>query len=300
MLTERKSFWTILREYSIILLGLTMYVLAWSVFLIPNNMVGGGVSGLGAVIQYATGFNISYSFFLINSVLLLIGLKVLGKSFGTKTVFAVIVVSLLLKFIPNLIPEVFINEFAHENGKLTCALFGGALSGVGIALTFSQGGSSGGTDIIALVINKYRSISPGKILVSLDILIISSSLLIPSDSSLGVKIATVIYGFITAGVFSYTLDLLLTGDKQCVQIMIFSQKYEEIGDAMTREAHRGATAIHSQGWYTKQESKIIVVISKKQECGQILNLVKRIDETAFVSVTNVRGVFGKGFEQIKK
>ena len=299
MLTQR-TFWTGVKEYVIILLGLVLYVSAWSVFLLPNNMVGGGVSGLGAIIQYATGFNISYTYFIVNAVLIVIALKILGKSFGAKTVFAVIVTTILFRFIPDIIPTDFINEFAHENGRLTCALFGGALSGLGIAITFTQGGSSGGTDIIALIINKYRSISPGSIIVSIDVLIISSTLLIPSAGSFGTRLATVIYGFVTSAVFSYTLDLFLNGNKQCVQIMVFSRKYAEIADAITKEAHRGVTAIHSEGWYTHTESEIVTVVARKQESSQILRIIKKVDDTAFVSVGNVSGVFGKGFEQIKK
>ncbi len=299
MLTQR-TFWTGVKEYVIILLGLVLYVSAWSVFLLPNNMVGGGVSGLGAIIQYATGFKISYTYFIVNAVLLVIALKILGKSFGAKTVFAVIVTTILFRFIPDIIPTDFINEFAHENGRLTCALFGGALSGLGIAITFTQGGSSGGTDIIALIINKYRSISPGSIIVSLDVLIISSTLLIPSAGTFGTRLATVIYGFVTSAVFSYTLDLFLNGNKQCVQIMVFSRKYADIADAITQEAHRGVTAIHSEGWYTHTESEIVTVVARKQESSQILKIIKKVDDTAFVSINNVSGVFGKGFEQIKK
>ena len=294
------TFWSILKEYVIIALGLLLYVCAWSVFLLPNNMVGGGVSGMGAIIQYATGFKISYTYFIVNAVLLVIALKILGKSFGAKTIFAVIVTTVLFRVIPDVIPSDFINEFAHENGRLTCALFGGALSGLGIAITFTQGGSSGGTDIIALIINKYRSISPGSIIVSLDVLIISSTLLIPSAGTFGTRLATVIYGFVTSAVFSYTLDLFLNGNKQCVQIMVFSKKYAEIADAITKEAHRGVTAIHSEGWYTHTESEIVTVVARKQESSQILRIIKKVDDTAFVSVSNVSGVFGKGFEQIKK
>ena len=294
------TFWSILKEYVIIALGLLLYVCAWSIFLLPNNMVGGGVSGMGAIIQYATGFKISYTYFIVNAVLLVIALKILGKSFGAKTIFAVIVTTVLFRVIPDVIPSDFINEFAHENGRLTCALFGGALSGLGIAITFTQGGSSGGTDIIALIINKYRSISPGSIIVSLDVLIISSTLLIPSAGTFGTRLATVIYGFVTSAVFSYTLDLFLNGNKQCVQIMVFSKKYAEIADAITKEAHRGVTAIHSEGWYTHTESEIVTVVARKQESSQILRIIKKVDDTAFVSVSNVSGVFGKGFEQIKK
>jgi uncharacterized membrane-anchored protein YitT (DUF2179 family) len=263
-------------------------------------MVGGGVTGISAIIQYCTGFEVSYSYFIINIILLLFSLKILGKGFGVKTVFAIIVTSVLFKIVPTSIPESFINEIAIQNGKLLCSIFGGALSGLGVALTFTQGGSSGGTDIIALMINKYRTISPGKILVFLDMFIIASSLIIPSEGNWGHKLATMIYGYIMAGVFSFTMDVFLNGNRQSVQILIFSKKYNEIADRITKEARRGATVINAQGWYTKEEGKVVMVIVRKNESNSIFRIVKEVDNTAFLSVGNVMGVYGKGFEQIKK
>ncbi|MCK9625187.1 MAG: YitT family protein [Bacteroidales bacterium] len=295
-----KKIFLEVKAYLIITLGLLCYTLAWSVFIIPNNMVGGGVTGISAIIQYCTGFEVSYSYFIINTILLLFSLKVLGKGFGVKTVFAIIVTSILFKIVPTSIPESFINEIAIQNGKLLCSIFGGALSGLGVALTFTQGGSSGGTDIIALMINKYRTISPGKILVFLDMFIIASSLIIPSEGNWGHKLATMIYGYIMAGVFSFTMDVFLNGNRQSVQILIFSKKYNQIADRITKEARRGATVINAQGWYTKEEGKVVMVIVRKNESNLIFRIVKEVDNTAFLSVGNVMGVYGKGFEQIKK
>ena len=161
-----KRVLTVLKEYIIITLGLLCYTAGWDIFIIPHEMVGGGVSGIGALIYYATGFPVSYSYFIINFVLLLIALKVLGKGFGFKTVFAICMASLFFKILPDIIPQSFIDEIAISNGKLMSAIIGGAISGVGITLTFSQGGSTGGTDIIALMITKYRNVSPGKIITS--------------------------------------------------------------------------------------------------------------------------------------
>lgn len=295
-----KKIFSTIKSYFIITVGLLCYVLAWSVFIIPNNMVGGGVTGIAAIIQYCTGFEVSYSFFIINGLLLLIALKVLGKGFGAKTVYAIFVTSLMFKVVPTIISDSFINEIAVENGKLLCTIFGGALSGFGVSLTFSQGGSSGGTDIIALMINKYRSISPGKILVIIDMIIIASSLIIPSDGNWGHRLATVIYGYVMAGVFSFTVDVFISGNKQSVQIFIFSKKYAEIADKITHEAKRGVTVMNGQGWYSKEDGKLLLVVVRKNESNGILRLVKEIDNTAFVSVGSVMGVYGKGFDQIKK
>ena len=289
-----------IKSYAIITLGLVFYVLAWSVFVIPHHLVGGGVTGISAVIQYCTGFNVSYSFFIINAVLLLIALKVLGPSFGVKTVYAMVVTSLLLRFMPMLIPEDFIRIIALENGKLLSVIIGGTLSALGISLTFSQGGSSGGTDIIALMITKYRAVSPGRILLILDVFIIGSSLIVPTEGSWGVRVANLMYGYMMAGVFSVALDLFVSGSKQSVQIFIFSKKYEKIADRITGDVHRGVTALEGKGWYTKTESTVLLVIARKPELKLLLNLIKEEDPQAFISVGSVTGVYGYGFDTIKK
>jgi uncharacterized membrane-anchored protein YitT (DUF2179 family) len=274
-------------------------VTAWSVFIIPNNLVGGGVAGISAIIQYWTGFEVSYSFFIINAVLLLVALKVLGRGFGFKTIYAIVVSSLLFKVIPELIPTSFIQEIAINNGLMLCCFIGGALDGLGMALTFAHGGSTGGTDIVALIINKYRNISPGKILVVLDIIIISSSMIVPSDGTWGYKFAIVVYGFIMSGVCSFTLDMFLSGTKQSVKILIFSKLYDVIADRILEETERGVTIVNTRGWYTKEEGKVVIVIVRKTELPHVLRIVKEIDKKAFLSVGSVMGVYGEGFEQIK-
>jgi uncharacterized membrane-anchored protein YitT (DUF2179 family) len=297
---DKTKFLSTLKSYAIITLGLILYVLAWVVFIMPHQLVGGGVTGISAVIQYCTGFHVSYSFFIINGILLLIALKILGPAFGVKTVYAMIVTTLLLRFLPMVIPQEFIRIIALDNGKLLSVIIGGMLSALGISLTFSQGGSSGGTDIVALMITKYRAISPGKILLILDIFIIGSSLIVPTEGSWGVRVANLVYGYVMAGVFSVALDLFVSGSKQSVQIFIFSKNYQKIADRITNDVHRGVTALDGKGWYTKTESTVLVVVARKQELKFLLNLIKEEDPQAFISVASVSGVYGSGFDVIKK
>lgn len=297
---KTKRIFTVIKEYLIITLGLLCYTAGWVIFVIPHGMVGGGVSGMGALIYYATGFPVSYSYFLINIILLLIALKVLGKGFGFKTVFAVVIASVFFKILPELIPETFIQEIAISNGKLMSAIIGGAISGVGIALTFSQGGSTGGTDIVALMITKYRNVSPGKIILYLDIFIIASSILLPNDLNMGAKFANVVYGYIITGLCASTLDLLLSGMKQSIQMFIFSKNYASIADRITNELRRGVTVLDGQGWFSKQSGKVLLVIAKKTDMNYIYKIVKDEDKDAFMSEGSVRGVYGQGFDQIKK
>lgn len=297
---ETKKVLATVKSYLLITLGLLLYTLAWSVFILPNNLVGGGVTGASAIIQYCTGFNVSYSYFIINVVLLLIAWRVLGSGFGVKTVFAMVITSVFLRFVPMAISQSFIDEFALQNGKLLCAIIGGVVAGFGVGITFTEGGSSGGTDIIALIINKYRAISPGKVIMIIDVIIIASSLIIPSDGNWGTRIATLAYGYVFAGLFSTTVDLTVSGTKQSVQIFIFSNKYSQIADRISNEAHRGVTILKGLGWYSKEERDVVMVVARKHDSPFILNLVKEEDPHAFITMSSVMGVFGKGFERIKK
>jgi len=299
METTAKTIFTGIKEYTLIALGLLIYSLGWVVFLIPNGLVGGGVTGVSAIIFYMSGFPVSYSYLIINSVLLVLAIKILGKGFGIKTIYAVAVASFFLKFLPGVIPPELIEDIAIGNGKLLSAIIGGACAGAGIALTFTQGGSSGGTDIIALIINKYRNISPGRLILMMDIIIIASSLLIPTDGSLGSRVAVVIYGYVLIGVSGYTIDLVLSGARQSIQIFIFSKRHEEIAERITAIG-RGVTVINAMGWYTKQEGKVLMVIVRRTESNYVYKVVREIDRNAFLSVGNVMGVYGQGFDEMKR
>ena len=297
--TFRKALVTF-KEYLLITVGLLLYTLAWAVFLLPNNLVGGGITGLGSIIQYSTGFNVAYSYIIINTVLVLIAMKVLGGGFGAKTIYALIVTALFLRFLPGMVPQEFITNFTADNGKLMCVIFAGAMVGLGIALTFAQGGSTGGTDIIALMVSKFYRVSPGTVIAVLDLLIIGSSMLIPNGASLSDKLLILLYGFVLTGVTNYTLDFAINGRRQSVQLFIISDQYDTLTDRICNEIHRGVTLLDSQGGYSKHTGKLVVVIVKRTETSKILKLIKEVDPDAFISIGNVSEVYGKGFEPIKK
>jgi len=304
---SRKQIWSFFKEYLLITTGILSYVLGWTIFLVPNNLIGGGVTGLSSIIQYATGgvIKIGYSYFAINVILLVAALFLLGKSFGAKSVYAIILASVGLNVFQDIIPQDIIQTLAIDNGKLMCVIIGGLMAGVGIGMTISQGGSTGGTDIIALIVNKYRNVSPGRMILSMDVVIILSSLLVPSYTPAGElvpfteKIITVVYGLILITVCSTVLDLYLSGSRQSVQVLILSHKYEEIADAITRDLHRGVTALNGKGWYSKADTQVLMVLTRKTDLKILLKMIKEIDADAFLSVSSVTGVYGKGFETIK-
>jgi uncharacterized membrane-anchored protein YitT (DUF2179 family) len=230
--------------------------------------------------------------------LLLLALKVLGKGFGAKTVYAVALVTVLFRVLPAVIPADLIADLS-ENGKLISALIGGALTGAGIGLVFNLGGSSGGTDIIALIINKYRNISPGRIILSIDMVIIGCSFFVSGEPTLGKQLATVLYGYIVVSVTGYTIDMVLSGARQSQQFFVFSKDYETIARRITTEMNRGVTIIDGQGWYSKTEQKIVMIIARKSESNGIYHIIKEVDKDAFLSVGNVMGVYGKGFAELR-
>lgn len=307
MAVLKHNFATVLKEYALITFGIVCYSLAWDIFLIPNNLVGGGVTGVGSIIEYATHgvIKTGYSYFVINAILLTVGLFTLGKGFGLKTVYAVVIASLTLSLGGDIIPKDFIQAMAIDNGKLLSVIMGGMLAGFGIGLTMSQGGSTGGTDIIALILNKYRGISPGKVILWIDVVIIASSILVPSYTPDGTlvpfidKIMVVVYGYILAAVLSVVLDWTLSGSKQSVQVFITSRKHAEIANEITHEFHRGVTVLNGKGWYSQEAVQVLMVLTRKNDLNLMLRSIKAIDPNAFVSVASVTAVYGKGFDAIK-
>ncbi len=301
----KNSFWGTFKEYGLITLGLLAYALGWTIFLLPNNLVGGGVSGFAAIIYYATGIPLGYTYLVVNVVLLLIAIKILGTGFGGKTIYAIIMTGICLNVFPGLVPSEFINEFAVSNGKLICTVLGGIIAGVGIGISISQGGSTGGTDIIALLWCKFRNGSPGRVILIIDVLIILLSIMIPSYTESGEllpfseKLAVVVYGLIQVTVSGYAVDLYLSGSKQSVQAFIFTKKYEEMADAIAFDMKRGVTVIPAKGWFSKEDVNVVMVVTRKSDLNLLLRYVKTIDSEAFLSVSSAMGVYGKGFDTIK-
>ena len=276
------------KEYSVMAFALSLYVFSWTAFLIPNEITAGGVTGLSTILNYAFGLPISLTYLVLNAVLLIAGTLIMGKGFGFKTIFCVLVSSLYFEIFPH-IPWV-----SDIDDNLINSIIGGAMSACGIAIVFSQGGSTGGIDIIALVINKYKEVSPGKVFMIADLLIISSILFLPGKS-----LQDLVYGYVVTFAFSYTVDYILTGSKQSVQMLIITGKYQEVADKLCFEMDKGVTAINSLGWYKKSQSMIIMVVTRKDNMHEVMAAVKETDPKAFLTVSTVMGVYGEGFEQVK-
>ncbi|MDD3405163.1 MAG: YitT family protein [Sphingobacteriia bacterium] len=289
-LTIKPAIWTTIKEYLMVALGLLMYSSAWKGFLLPHEITGGGATGIGAIVQYGTGFPISATYFLINIVLLAASVKVLGWKFSVRTIYGVAVLTGFLA----ILPQAKIGTFVSAQEPFMACVLGGLLAGSGMGIMFLNNGSSGGTDIIAKIVNKYRNITLGRALLYCDVLIICSSYFLPTGS-----IEKIVYGLTTMAVSTFTLDMVVNGVRQSVQFFIFSHKYEEIADAINTEVHRGVTILDGQGWYSKEPVKVITVLARKNESAKIFKLVKKIDPNAFVSQSSAIGVYGQGFDVMK-
>lgn len=276
-----------IEDYIAITIGLVMFSLAWTLFIIPAQITGGGVSGIGAVLYYATGIPVGITYFLANILLVVIAIKVLGASFGIKTIYSMTVVSVALTFSQQLVSEPIVDD------TFLSAVLGGILSGAGLGIVFSKGGSTGGTDIIAAIIVKYRNISPGRVIMYCDVIIIVSSFFVLKS------VDKMVYGFVTMGVVSYALDAVLSGANRSAQMFIFSGKYDEIADFINQQKYRGVTVIDGVGWYTKENVKVVISVVRKRETGAIFRKIKEIDPDAFISMGSVMGVYGQGFDKLK-
>lgn len=287
MKSKLKTVFRWINTYIVITFGLFLHALGWTAFLIPAEITGGGITGVATLIYYASGFPVGVSYLVINSFFLLISFRVLGFSFGIKTIVSVAILSFMLGILQQVVPDPIVQD------TFLATVIGAILAGAGVGIVFTQGGSTGGTDNIAMIINKYRNITPGRIILYLDLIIISSSYLIFAS------LEKMVYGYVTMAVAAYAIDMVLSGSKQTYQLFIFSPKYEEIADTISQNVKRGITLIDGEGWYTRQKTRIVMVMIRKHETSDILRIVKRIDPDAFVSQNNVMGVYGKGFELLK-
>ena len=285
----RKTLWNAFKEYGVITFGVLLYAVAWQLLLVPNGIASGGLTGICTVIYFATKIPVSVSFIILNVFLLIAGFLVLGRGFGIKTIYAILISTVFLDLIGRL-------EFLrlYLDNKLLIVIMAGTLEAFGMAFILERGASTGGTDIIALIINKFWPVTIGKVYLVSDIFIIASVLLVP-----GKTVEDMIYGYAGMIVFSLMVDYIMLGRRSTWQLMVFSEKYKEIADCVIKEMDRGVTALNSVGWYTGSERKVLLVLVRKNELHAMTSLIKSIDPKALVSVSAANTVYGEGFDEIK-
>ena len=290
-----------IKDYFYITLGLLMYTFGFTVFLLPYEIVTGGIAGIGAIIFYATGFPVQYTFFIINALLIVGTIKILGWKFLTKTIYATFMLTFMLEMAQQVVmmPDGHFYKLLGEGNDFMSLVIGCMITGTALAVVFLNNGSTGGTDIVAAVLNKYHNITLGRALIVIDICIIGSCLFIPSFGDVRMRCQMVVFGICTMVIECLMLDYVMYWQRQSVQFLIFSKKYQEIAYAIAKQTDHTMTILDGHGWWTGKTTKVICLLAKKNESGRIFRIVKTIDPNAFVSQSSVIGVYGEGFDSIK-
>jgi uncharacterized membrane-anchored protein YitT (DUF2179 family) len=301
-LATKKMLYEI-KDYVVITFGLLLYAIGFNCFQLPYGLVGGGVAGLGSIIFFGTGFPVQYTFFIVNGLLLLAAIRILGWRFCLKTIYGVVMLSIFLGLVQGVVeyygqlnPELlgdYNMPLLVDDNKFMAALLAAGIEGIGLGIVLLNNGSTGGTDIVASIINKYKDVTLGQMMMICDVIIVSSCMILPDRS-----LTDLLYGFILLFTLSVVVDYVIDRSRQSVQFFIFSEHYEDIAAGIAR-THRGVTILNGQGWYTKAERKVLVVLAKKRESTNIFRIIQRIDPNAFVSQSKVIGVYGEGFDKIK-
>ena len=290
------------KDYVGITLGLLLYSFAFTFFLMPYEIVTGGVAGMAAIVEYATKFPVQYTIIIINAVLLIAGLRILGLKFLVKTIYAILGLSLCLGMWKEIVPRDEAGEMIKTLGEgqdFLSLVLGCSLTGMGLGFVFVNNGSTGGADIIAASVNKFYNMSIGSVLIVLDFFVIGSCVLFPQFGEMHHRVQMVVMGLVAMYIENFMLDYTYNKRRSSVQFLIFSEKWQEIADALGRQLNLGITILDGQGWYTGNERKVLCVLAHKGQSTNIFRLIKFLDPKAFVSQSSVIGVFGEGFDQIK-
>lgn len=288
------------KNYIMITIGLAFYAFAWNFFMAPYEFVTGGITGIGAIVQYTAGIPMQYTYFFINVVLIIIAIWQLGLKFCIKTIYAIITLTLFLQIFQNVF-EVYPDAFVilGPDKQLESCIVGSIFTGLGIAFCFLSNGSTGGVDIIAAIVNKYKDVSFGRAMLYVDACIITSSLFIIPTGDIAISLQKVFYGFITLIIVNVSLDYMINSNRQMVQFFIFSSKYDEISYYITRHLKRGVTLLDSVGYYSGKEGKVVTTLARSNQSNQLFSAIKQIDPNALISQIKVMGAYGNGFDKIK-
>ena len=296
----RPTIMSELNNYFMITVGLTLYAFTWKFFMAPYQFVTGGITGVGGIVEYTTGIPMQYTYFVINVVLIIIAVQQLGWKFCIKTIYAIAVMTLALEMFDlvfQTIPTAY--QILGPDKQLEACIVGSIFIGMGIAFCFLSNGSTGGVDIIAAIVNKYKDISFGRAMLYVDACIIISSFFIIPSESISMSVQKIFYGFINLVIVNVSLDYMVNSNRQAVQFFIFSNKYDEIAYYITRRLKRGVTLLDSIGYYSGKEGKVVTTIARANQANQLLSAIRQIDPNALVSQSKVMAVYGLGFDKIK-
>ena len=299
---QKQQVWSEVKDYFFISLGLLIYTISFVLFLMPYQIVAGGATGMSAIIYYATGFHMQYTYIIINGILLIMALFILGFKFMVKTIYAILLLAILITLMQAIVPKQpngLPIQLLGPGQDFMSMIIGCVLTGVALSTVFLHNGSTGGSDIIAASVNKYHDISLGRVLIAIDFCIIGSCMFFPAFGTYLERAHKVMFGLCVMTLENFSLDYIMNARRESVQFLIFSSKYQELAEAIGTETGHGVTILDGHGWYTGKEVKVLCVLAKKFESTTIFRLIKFIDPRAFVSQSSVVGVYGEGFDEMK-
>ena len=288
MTDKTKKYLNLAKDYVMITLGLFTYAFGFTAFILPEKIVIGSVTGLSALLHYWLGWNVAVTYYAINIILLCIAFKSVGKQFVLRTIIGATISTIFIGVLQPMFPTPIVEGQPFMN-----VILGAVLCGLGLGVVFTHGGSTGGTDIIAAMVAKYSTISFGRTMMYCDVLIICSSWLLFQS------IEKILFGLIFMVIYSVAADRVINNNRQSVQFQIISKKWEEIANNVISEAHRGCTILEGTGWYTKTPVKILMVMCRQHESVNIFRIIKETDREAIITQSNVNGVYGYGFDELK-
>lgn len=296
-MTDRRKILSTVKDYLILTIASFLFAFAWEGFMIPNGMSAGGMMGLCTIVQYATGgfIQAQYSYIVINAVLIIVAVLAMGIGFGFKTIYCIVVSSLAMGLVGSLdFLHSAPGEFLFIQERVLIPVFAGAIEAIGIGLILRYGGSTGGTDIISLMVNKYWAISLSMIYLVTDVIICSLLLFLPEKN-----FSDMCYGLEELVVFSLMIDIVVGGKRSSYQLLVFSEHYKEIADHIITNMDRGVTVLKAQGWYTKKDKDVLLILISQKQLPSLTRVIKEVDPRAFMSISPTNNVYGEGFEEIK-
>ena len=292
-----KDRFRIVWEYLALTLACFIFAMAWECFMIPNGMSAGGMMGLCTIIQYATGglIQAQYSYIAINALLIIFAVIAMGIGFGFKTIYCIVVSSLAMELIGKLVVlHAVPGSFFYMEERVLIPIVAGLFEAVGLGLVLRYGGSTGGTDIIALMVNKYYPVSLSTVFLVSDVVICGLLLALPEKN-----FSDMCYGLEEVVIFSMVIDIVVGGKRSSYQLLVFSEKYDQIADHIINKMDRGVTVLKAQGWYTKADKNVLLILINQNQMSELSRVIKELDPKAFMSISPTRSVYGEGFEEIK-
>lgn len=289
------------RDYLIIILGIALYAIGFSAFILPHDIVIGGMAGFSTLVYYASAKTIpvAVTMYAVNCLLLVMGLRTLGRTFLVRTIFGMTLLSLMI----GAIEGYFTSHPPLVSSELMSVAVGAVLCGFGIGLYYSHGGTCGGTDIVAAIFSHKTDVSMGRVMMVVDVTIVALSFFLPFDGDMEMRVQsrtqTILLGWLAIGLYSVIADRYVGLESRTVQFIILSDQWERICYRITHETGRGVTCWDGTGYWTGQSHKMMIVWCRQRDTYMIYRIAYECDPHAYVTNSYVESVYGNGFDVLR-